>query len=292
MLFCVFCWASHFSLIRALSPWLEPATAAAIRFSLACLILLLYQKLVPVKSVPLTFNQKWQLLILGVVGISGQNIAIFAAMDYTTEVNGAIILSNLPVMAMLLSMVVLRFRPSRQQILGLLLGVSGVIFVVSRGNFTQIQASFGDTLILLGLCTVAFYTVFIKKWMAGIPVEQTLRWTLLTGTAPIIFYALAMETSWQHLSEITTKDSLIFLFMAAIGTVIGFYIWIKGTQIVGPEKSSSMMNLMPVFAVLISLFQGALPNQFQLIGMCLVMSGVFLINFKRASMRTVARVRG
>ncbi len=71
---------------------------------------------------------------------------------------------------------------------------------------------------------------------------------------------------------------MLILYMGICGTLVAYFFWMKGTQVIGPRKVTSLFNLIPVFTLLISMTMGVMPHLIQLVGIVLVTAGVVVAN--------------
>jgi len=66
--------------------------------------------------------------------------------------------------------------------------------------------------------------------------------------------------------------------MGILGTLVAYFLWMKATQTIGPQKVTSMFNLIPMFTLLISMSMGTQPHLIQLTGITCITVGVIFAN--------------
>ncbi len=274
VIFSVFTWGSNFNIMASLS--VSPMTGSAVRFGIAALLLLImrgYQKRPESK---LSARQMYHLVLLGVVGIFCQNLALFVGMKDTSAFNGALIVSTAPVAAMIFSVVILGTRIHPAQLIGVLLSLTGVGLVITNGNWQNLHFSSGDIYICLGMLSGALFTVLSKKWASTIPVTQTSRWAIVSGSILLAFLATVYEEPIAQLSMQSPISILILVYMGVVSTVLAYRFWMRGAIELGPNNVMACFNLMPVFTLLINFCLGHPPKGLQVAGIALVSFGVFL----------------
>jgi drug/metabolite transporter (DMT)-like permease len=87
------------------------------------------------------------------------------------------------------------------------------------------------------------------------------------------------EGLFQNIGNIALLDWVSILYLSIFGTVIGFVWYYEGVQRIGPTKAGLFINLVPIFAILLSflILKEAITISL-LIGAVLVISGVYITN--------------
>lgn len=274
----IFFWGSNFNAIQVLSPAMTPIVSATIRFGVASVILLLIWLCSRRLESRLTNRDKVYLLILAFIGVLVQNCAIFISLDYTSAVNASIIIANMPLAGLLLSALLLGTRITLYHLFGTAVSIIGVLLVLTDGNLYQLKLQQGDFLAVVALLSGCLYTVLAKKWVSHVPLIQFLRWTLGIGFVQLAVLASWLEQPLVAIEAITFSDTMLILYMGICGTLVAYFFWMKGTQVIGPRKVTSLFNLIPVFTLLISMTMGVMPHLIQLVGIVLVTAGVVVAN--------------
>ncbi|MEJ2765036.1 DMT family transporter [Photobacterium sp. MCCC 1A19761] len=274
----IFFWASNFNAIQAISDVISPLMGATLRFSVAALLLLGLRAWRAEPESVLSLRDKGALFFISLVGVLIQNFAIFSAMQYTSPVNAAIVAANMPLAGILLSAILLHTRIYRFHILGALISFGGVLLVITQGQFTSLAFNPGDLLMLIALISGCLYTILAKRWVPHIPLSQQLRWMLSLGMLQMSVIVCLVDTPIRAFQALTTQDAALLIYMGLGGTLIAYYFWMKGARDLGPDRVTSLFNLMPVFTVLISMVNGGRIEWTQTAGIVLVGCGVITGN--------------
>ncbi|MCO7254877.1 DMT family transporter [Dickeya oryzae] len=272
----VFFWGSNFNAIAELDANLPPIISSIIRFVIASVIFSFTFFVFRGRDISLSAKDFLSLALLGFLGIFCFNYAIFAGMKSTSPINGALIMANMPLVSILFSRLLLNARVTLFQYIGLFLGVVGVFLVITKGNYASLRYNSGDLWIIVSCACGGLYAVLTKKLIAHVPPVQATRWTILFGTAlMLVFAALLHDINYEYLS-VSRLSYTLLAYMAIAGTVLAYYFWIKGCQVLGPEKTSVTTNLTPVFTLVISFIMGKAVEPIQIIGMAIIIIGVLL----------------
>ncbi|AIW22094.1 DMT family transporter [Vibrio coralliilyticus] len=288
----IFFWASNFNAVQAMSPDISPFLAAGLRFGVAAILLLILRATREQKhNVTLSRKDLVCLFIIASVGVTVQNFSIFAAMRHTSPTNASIIMANVPLTGVLLSAMILKSNITRLNIVGSLISVVGVVLVITHGELSSVSFNLGDLLMVLALMSGCLYTILLKLWSQHIPLEQQLRWVMCLGTIQLFVIAAIEGDLAFDIARLTTKDTLLVIYMGLFGTLLSYYFWMKGAILLGPKKTTSLFNALPVFSLMISLFMGAKIFGIQLAGIAIVVLGFFVGNVSSSGQRKVVMKR-
>jgi drug/metabolite transporter (DMT)-like permease len=273
--FAVFTGAT-FNLAKYSVHYFSAASAAAWRFGIAALVMILilgWQKQIKLKII----KAHWKIyILLGIVGIFGFNTLFFLGMQYTSPLNGALIMGTNPLVTALFAYFILKNPITKQQFLGIFFALGGVILVLTQGSLEIVQTlsiSKGDLLILSGNVCWALYGVLGRKYLKGSSSMETTTYTMITGSLCLIVLTFFLPSP-QPLSHVTVLAWGAILFMALFTSVLGYLWWNKGMATIGASNTSLFFNLVPVVTMMLSILTGAPVSLPQVIGTCLVILGV------------------
>lgn len=270
-------WASMFHVGQYVVHFMSPLATLAWRFGLAALIFL-----------PLVaWREGWSieglkrnapvLIIMSAVGVFGFNIGLFYGLKATSAVNGALIVGVNPALTAVLAALVNRKLPTSAQMLGLVLGLAGVVVVVSHGSWAtlaSLHVGSGDALVLAGALCWAIYTALPQRYIKGLSSVQVAASTVTGGAVLMLGFASVATTDLVQLPS--TPVLAAIAFMGVLGTVLAYLWWNDGIKVVGPTQAAICMNFVPLFATLIGVLRGQEIVASQWAGAALVVSGVLV----------------
>ena len=220
--------------------------------------------------------------VLGLLGVGCYNALQYLALQTSTPLNVTLVASSVPVWMLAIGALCFGQRISRRQVLGALLSITGVLVVLSRGQWSllvQIRLVPGDVYVLLATLAWAFYS-----WMLSQPKDPP---DIRNDWAAFLMAQMVFGLGWSGLfaaGEWALTDARIVwgwplaaaLFYVAIGpAILAYRCWGVGVQRVGPNIAGFFSNLTPLFAALMSAaFLGELPQPYHGIAFVLIVGGI------------------
>ena len=284
-----FFWGSNFNAGASVVADASPYVVATERFVFATIIIMIFMLLKDRTSI-IALQKNWIAFIaLGLLGITGFNLAFFIGLKTTSAINGALIMATSPITTALLAAMIDKHKITLIQTVGMLISLFGVVIVVSNGsimNLISLNFSSGDLIIMLGNLAWATYTVGSRKYISNSTPLQTTTYTMLFGTIGILLFTVYNNNLLISLSNITIKNHLILVYMAVCGTVLAYLFWNFGIKEIGAANTAVLFNLVPVFTMILALFTGSVPNLLQISGALIVICGVILATGSYKTMLT------
>ena len=276
------CWAGNIVLARGVADILPPVAFAFWRWTLAFILILpftLRQLLQDWNEV----TRRWKmLLLLAVLGISSFNTLLYTAVHTTTAINGALIQSSMPAVIVLLGLVLYREKITMRQMFGVLLCIIGAGLIVLRGDLNALLTmSFvqGDLLMILAVAFYGLYSALLRRRPAIHP-RSFLAATFCLGAAGLFpVYLAELATVGPLALGRNTVASI--LYVAIFPSIVAYFCWNKGVDVVGPNRAGLFINLIPVFASLLSVgLLGESIELFHVGGMAFIIGGMALFYYR------------
>lgn len=216
-----------------------------------------------------------KLALLGIMGMVMYQGFAYIAAHTTSATNMGIINAFIPVFTMLVAAVVMRDRPSRLAVIGVLISLFGLSMIMGQGNPISLLAQgvhMGDGLMILGCLIFSLYGVLLRVWR--LPLDL---WTMLyvqIGVAVLVqmpfFFA-------QPDVAVSLKGLPLVLYAGLFPSLLAPFLWARAIHHLGPNRTSVFMNLMPVFtAALAALCLHEQLAWYHLLGGGLMLVGVAL----------------
>lgn len=272
-------WSGNFVLARAIHADIPPLALSFWRWIIALLVVLPFV-IKPLKQQWPLLKAQWQrVILLALTGISGFNSLVYLGTQYTSATNALLINAFIPVWTILLSVIFLRMKLIRMQFVGVFISITGVMVILSRGDwqiFTAMQFNQGDLLIFIAAVCWAVYTLLMKELDARLNRIVFLAVIIFIGILGILpFYIWeAMHTAPL---QITQEIMASFIYVGIFPSVLAVWFYNYGVAKVGPARASLFIHLMPVFGTLMSIgFIGETFYFYHVLGIAAIFSGIFL----------------
>ncbi|WP_141246927.1 DMT family transporter [Halomonas salipaludis] len=199
------------------------------------------------------FREHWRPLVgLALTGVAFFNALIYAALNYTSATNVAILESMIPVVTLLFSVALLGERFRVVQWLGVALSLGGAVTVISAGQQGPALAGGvnpGDAIMLLAVLVWVGYSLLVKTHMARFPRYGGLLVMLVIANLALAPIAL-FEGAIQQLPQISGGQLLGLAYLGIFPSVVALLLYNSALADIGPTRAAIYLNLLPVFTML------------------------------------------
>ena len=222
----------------------------------------------------------WRIVAMTVAGFSGFNLLFYLASFNTSGVNVGILQGSVPVFVILFGLVLHRTLITPLQTVGVLATMLGVAVVATRGTpwlALEIDFNDGDLIMLAACASYAFYAILLKN-RPEIP--GAVLFTLMSGIAlltsiPPVLVEIAFSDA-QYAAP-TLFGILLTLFVAIFPGILAQQFFLRGVDLIGPQRAGIFTNLVPVFASgLAVLILGQVFALYHALALVLVLGGIWL----------------
>lgn len=279
-----FLWGATFIAGRTLAHEMPAMVAAASRFAVAVVLLLLLAWRMEGGLPRLSRSQMLATAALGLTGIFLYNLCFFGALGRIPAGRAALFVALNPIVTALAAAVILRERLTSRKWAGIALAFVGAAIVITRGDLAGAVHDIGQSLgagelfMLGGVVSWAAYTLIGRRALTNLSPIAATTYAAMWGLLFLSVGAAAQlgEVDWQAL-PVTAWASVVYL--GAFGTVIGFVWYYEGVKAIGPSRASVFNNLVPVFGVVLAaVLLGEAILVSMVVGGALVVAGVTLTN--------------
>jgi len=226
------------------------------------------------------------LSLFGALGFAGFNVLMYNSSLYTSAINGSMEQASIPVMVLLGNFLIFAVRPKLLQIIGLAFTILGVIWVATRGEPALIFAlsvNIGDLMVLLACVFYASYSLTLRfkpsiHWLSFLAV--TAGAALVTSFLVQIFIGGGLNDFFFALSNVTLQGWIIILYVMSFPSILAQLFYARGVELVGPNRASIFINLLPVFGTILSVILiGEAFEPYHAVAAILVVSGIALAEY-------------
>jgi len=270
-------WGGTFIATKMAAEVFGSFTGASFRYLFALAFMIPMMWLKDRRSFAITPKQFRDFLILGASGIFAYSFFFFNGLRLVSASHGALIVALNPVLVLIMTAIMGREKINGIKIIGIIASLAGTSMVIARGNYADLFSMFtwGDAFMLGCPISWAFYTYFAKDALKGSSPLQASTWAIIMGLCLILLF-VPTETFPR---TINPSVWLALLYLGVCGSVLGFVWYYEGIQKIGPLKTSAFNNLIPIFAMILSVvLLGETIHGYMIYGSALVIGGVYLIN--------------
>ena len=249
-------WSGNFIVGKAASMFqIPPFSLNFYRWFFAGLILLpfTYKEIINKKKYIL--ENLGFFIILGVTSITIFNSIVYFSLYYTQVISGILMISTIPVWIIFISSILNIEKTNIFQILGVILSLTGVIFIITKADINLIKNldfNKGDLSMVVAMFSWAIYSALLKRKKYKISQISLLEVVIICGLiflAPIYF----IEMSMGKLIILEKPFYLTLAYVVIFPGLAAFFFWIKGISIIGANRAGIFLHLMPIFGAIMAM---------------------------------------
>lgn len=238
-------WGASFMFMRIAVPALGPVMLIALRVGIAALFLL---PILIMRNGLATLRPHWKALV--VVGLlnSALPFCLFAYAQLTLAAGFTSVLNaSVPIFAALVAFVWLKDRLTVLRVIGLVIGLSGVVFLVGGARGMSWEREGLPVLAALGASlSYGVAGTYTKKYLGTVPALTVATGSMITATAML---ALPAALLWPaEPPGMTVWTSVILLGIGCTG--VAYILYFRLVARLGPARAMSVTFLIPLFGVL------------------------------------------
>ena len=249
-----------------------------LRWAIVLLILVFIAHKAIRKDWPVLKTNLRLLMILGALGFTAFNALYYMAAQSTTALNLGIVQGTMPALVLLGSMIAYRTKIGLVQAVGVLITLCGVLIVTSEANLETLKRfafKQGDVLVFLACVLYAGYTLWLRKRPDVDPLSLL---SVMAVAAFLSSIPLAVaEAVTGALLMPSIKGWVIVFLVALLPSLLAQFLFIRGVQVIGPERAATFVNLVPVMAAIFAVyFLGETFALYHGISLSIVLFGIWL----------------
>lgn len=270
-------WSSAFTSARVIVAYASPLASLSLRFLISGLLGIAIAKALG-QSFNLTRSQWRATFIFGLCQNALYLGLNFVAMQTVEASLASIIASTMPLMVAFAGWIVFKDRLSALGLVGLILGVGGVLVIMSA------RLSGGVDPLGLGLCVVAAValtvaTLSVRGASSGGNVMMIVGLQMLVGAgilavAAVLFEPLHVTFSWQL--------GVAFAYTTLVPGLAATFVWFTLVNEIGAVKAATFHFLNPFFGVAIAaILLGESLGVLDIVGVVVIAAGILAVQLSK-----------
>ncbi len=284
LVFATFCWSGNFIVGKfAYLSEVPPLTLNFFRWISVWLILIPFTYKEIIKNFNYIKKNWFVISFMGVITISTFNSVVYFALNYTQVINAVLVLATIPAVTMIISSFMKVDKTNIFQLTGLLFSVIGIGAIISNADIDKIYSlnfNKGDLWMLVCVLCWSFYSTLLKKHSFKFSQFTLIQLMVSVGIIfliPQLFY----EKSIGLIINFSKEFFLILFYVTIFPAIAAYYCWQKGVEIVGPNRATMFIQLMPILSTLLAIL--IFQEKFELyhfVGASFILLGIYLSNKK------------
>lgn len=272
------CWAGNHVIARAVAGQVPPASLCALRWLLLTGVIWLFARQ--------TLREDWDklrsgavpLVFLGLTGAAGFGTLQFVALQYTTALNMGVVGSVAPAFIVIASFVLFGDRMGALQLLGVTISLAGVLAIVSRLHpelLGSLSFNLGDLIVLANMLLWGVYSACLRMRPAISNMSFIFAISVVALIANLPF--AAWEYSQAFVLQPTGPTLIALLYSAFVTTLLAYFCWNRGIELVGAPRASAFLHTVPLFSALFATtLLGERIEAYHVVGFAMILAGVTL----------------
>ena len=225
-------------------------------------------------------------IILGITSITIFNSIVYYSLYYTQVISGVLMISTIPVWIIFISSILNIEKTNPFQINGVILSLTGVLFIITKADIDLIQNldfNKGDLTMVIAMFSWAIYSALLKKKKYEISQITLLQVVIICGLVfliPIYF----IEMNMGYFIKLGKPFYLTLAYVVIFPGIAAFFFWIKGISIIGANRAGVFLHLMPIFGAIMAMIIFDEKFMFyHFLGAIFIILGITLSNKKKSN---------
>jgi drug/metabolite transporter (DMT)-like permease len=287
LILCAFFWSGNFIVGKFATLYeVPPLTLNFIRWLIVWVILIPFTFRDILKNIKVIKKNFYPILLMSITSISIFNSVVYYSLNFTQVLNGALMISIIPVLIVFISFIFKTEKINFSQIFGLLLSITGVLTIITRLDFSKLinlDLNKGDLWLLVAMLSWAIYSTMLITHKTGLKYLSFMTAIVSIGLI-FLFPQFLFELSNHQVIKFNIPFILITSYVVFFAGLGSYILWNKAVVIVGPNKAGIFLHLMPVFSSFMAIFllNEKLMN-FHIIGAIIIIIGIYLSSKKSPS---------
>ena len=222
------------------------------------------------KSILRPLKNKWDSMGIILFGVAGMYLVQYTNVSFAT-----ILQFTAPFFIFIYESIKNRKLPSILTITLLFMTILGVVFIATKGNFSNLSVSLEALLFgLVSAIMIAFYSTYPKKLLKKYGSITVVGWGMIIGSV----ISNIIHPIWKIQGDINAKSIIQVITVVILGTSIAYLIYIASLNYISSSLAGILTTFEPVLAAVLSVVIFGLKfSIIELIGFVLVFVSIFIL---------------
>ena len=165
--------------------------------------------------------------------------------------------------------------PAVSTIILLFMTILGVVFIATKGNFSNLSVSLEALLLgVISAIMIAFYSTYPKKLLKKYGSITVVGWGMIIGS----IISNVIHPIWKIEGNVNAKSMIQVIIVVILGTSIAYLIYIASLNYISSSLAGILTAFEPVLAAILSVAIFGLKFSFiEIVGFILVFVSIFIL---------------
>ena len=165
--------------------------------------------------------------------------------------------------------------PAVSTIILLFMTILGVVFIATKGNFSNLLISLEALLLgVISAIMIAFYSTYPKKLLKKYGSITVVGWGMIIGS----IISNVIHPIWKIEGNVNAKSMIQVIIVVILGTSIAYLIYIASLNYISSSLAGILTAFEPVLAAILSVAIFSLKFSFiEIVGFVLVFVSIFIL---------------
>ncbi|WP_071124001.1 DMT family transporter [Leptotrichia massiliensis] len=165
--------------------------------------------------------------------------------------------------------------PAVSTIILLFMTILGVVFIATKGNFSNLLISLEALLLgVISAIMIAFYSTYPKKLLKKYGSITVVGWGMIIGS----IISNVIHPIWKIEGNVNAKSMIQVIIVVILGTSIAYLIYITSLNYISSSLAGILTAFEPVLAAILSVAIFGLKFSFiEIVGFILVFVSIFIL---------------
>ena len=230
------------------------------------------------KSILRPLKNKWDsmgIILFGVAGMYLVQYTYFKTIELSNVSFATILQFTAPFFIFIYESIKNRKLPSILTITLLFMTILGVVFIATKGNFSNLSVSLEALLFgLVSAVMIAFYSTYPKKLLKKYGSITVVGWGMIIGS----IISNVIHPIWKIEGNVNAKSMIQVIIVVILGTSIAYLIYIASLNYISSSLAGILTAFEPVLAAILSVAIFGLRFSFiEIVGFVLVFVSIFIL---------------
>ena len=215
------------------------------------------------------------IILFGTAGMYLVQYTYFKTIELSNVSFATILQFTAPFFIFIYESIKNRKLPSILTITLLFMTILGVVFIATKGNFSNLSVSLEALLLgVISAIMIAFYSTYPKKLLKKYGSITVVGWGMIIGS----IISNVIHPIWKIEGNVNAKSMIQVIIVVILGTSIAYLIYIASLNYISSSLAGILTAFEPVLAAILSVAIFGLKFSFiEIVGFVLVFVSIFIL---------------